>query len=243
MLDLINLWPDAKPALLTDGWIDEFEYLESGRWTTVKDTNSAAALAADGTTRAKLSVAATNNDEVYIATGAIAKLIVGKPILIYGRVQFAEANVDDANVLFGIGEGFGAANSLIDDGGGPLADYDGACFFKVDGGTRWNFETSDGTTQVTKQTDKTAGGTSAHTLAIMLNPISTTECQFTPWIDTAGGNNLINPFEYGAIPQALPIQHRHSWTAGLLKLCFGLKAGGATAEDLYVDLCIFQKKR
>lgn len=243
MLDLINLWPDCKPALQTEGFIDEFEYLESGRWTTVKDAAAAVALAADGTTRAKFTTSNVDNNEAYIATGAIAKFVVGKPILIYARLQFAEANVDDLNVIFGLGEGFGAANTLQDDGAGPLADYDGACFFKVDGGTRWNFETSDGTTQVTKQTDKTAGGTTANTLAIMCNPISTTECQFTPWIDTAGGNNLINPFEYGAIPQALPIQHRHSWTAGLLKFCIGIKAGGATDETLYADLAIFQKKR
>ena len=160
------------------------------------------------------------------------------------RIQFTEVATDDANVIFGIGEGFGAANTLLDGGGGPPADYDGACFFKVDGGTRWQFETSDGTSQETTDLNVTAGGANFHTLAIECNPISSTEMVCTPWIDTSGGNNLTQPSEFGASSRAPLVQHRDTYAgAGQMAFCVGGKSGGGAAETILVDLAIFRKKR
>src|SRR5690606_23604712 len=112
-------------------------------------------------------------------------------------------------------EGFGVANTLLDNGGGPPADYDGVCLFKVDGGTRWNFESSLRTTQQTTELDVTAGGSGFHSLLIHCVPIGSTEIVATPWIDSSGGNSLTQPYPYSANynPRRYPVSHRFSYSS------------------------------
>lgn len=245
----LNLFPEYKAALQTCGWVDDFtESAITNRWSTlVADAGTSIATDADdpnGTVA--ITTGATDNNEAYLFKPASGVLASGKPHLILARLQYAEANVDDANVCFGLMSGVGGANSILDDGGGPLASYTGACFFKVDGGTRWQFESSVSTTQTTETVDATAGGSGFHTLAIEIIPFSSTEFWAIPWIDTAGGNNLIQPFAYSANPnpRSVAIKHRATWSSGAALIWFlGAKAGSANSEVIKLDLAVFQKKR
>lgn len=252
-MDKLNLSDQWFKALDTVEFIDDFIGLDTTTWLTTVTDSGTVAEDADGingvVTMSPSDGTVGNNDEAYLYTNEIAKYLNGTPISIVGRIQFTEGNTDDVNILFGIGEGFGVANTLLDDGGGPPADYDGCCFFKVDGGTRWNFESSDGTSQVTTELDYTAGGSSFAVLQLDLEPLSATEYQITPWLDILGGKNLVQPRAYSANQMTLArlplVKHRFTYAgSGEMAVCFGIKNGAATTvEALQVDLCMFAKKR
>lgn len=246
-MNLINLLPQVKPLLLTSGFIEDFSGASQGTFNTLAaDAGSSATIS---TTLENgvivLTTGATDNNEVGIYSNAIASLSSGKPLLAVVRLQYAEANVDDANILMMVSNAAGTANMLVDDGAGPVASYSGACFYKVDGGTRWQFAGGTGTSHTTTDLEKTAGGAGYTMLAIELNPISPTEFIAIPWIDTAGSNNLIQPFKFGAAPgRDAPVSYRLSWSSSVgLRLIVHAKAGGANSEVLGVDLALLQKRR
>ena len=114
-----------------------------------------------------------------------------KPIVFQTVIQYAEGNVDDANVIAGL-MSTSAANALLDDGGGPPASYSGLVFFKTDGDTVWQVETSVGGTQTTTrlsalnsfdQLAKTAGGAAKQTLRIEFIPYTSTLADVMFYID------------------------------------------------------------
>lgn len=248
-MNAINDYPGVKESLLTAGFIDDFTASAiTNRWSTLAaDAGSSVAQDADDPNGVvTLTTGATDNNEAYLFSVALGVLASGKPHLALALIQYAEANTDDANVMFALGSGLGGANTILDNGGGPLASYTGASIFKVDGDTRWQFESSVGATQTTETMDATAGGSSFQTLGLEIIPISATEFYAVPWIDTNGGNNLIQPFAYSANPnpRRVPIKHRVTWSSGAALMFFlGVKAGGANSEILKCDLAILQKKR
>ena len=165
------------------GFFDDFEWMITAhRWTSVlTDSGTAtigdaaggilALVASDGTV--------ADNDEAYIRSASeIFLFAAAKPMFCEARLQYTEANTDDANVIFGFASAV-AANHLQDNGAGPLASYSGAVFFKVDGGTNWNVEKSIAGTQTTAEltaansltkSAQTAGGASYQTLRIEAEP-------------------------------------------------------------------------
>ena len=88
-----------------------------------------------------------DNDEAYLkGANETFKFAADRPTIVEAYIQFTEANVDDANVIFGLKDAV-AANSVLDDGGGPAASYSGMLFFKVDGSNNWQCEHSIAGTQ------------------------------------------------------------------------------------------------
>lgn len=244
-MDKILLPDEIKASLLTSFCVEDFNGPTTRFNETEADDNATTALDADGLDgRFLLTVATDDNEEAYIYTNELFKFVDRKPFGVIGRFQYAEAATDDANIIFGVLEGGGGANTLVDDGAGPPADYDGACFFKVDGGTRWNFESSVGTTQETTVLDYTAGGSSFVTMGIDFFPISSTEIEITPWIDTAGGNALVQCREYNVNPRVPLVKHTRTFSSvGEMALVFGVKNGGANTEVLTVDLAAWYSRR
>lgn len=175
-----------------------------------------------------LTTGATDNNEAYLlTTKELFKFAANKPLLFEARIQFAEANTDDANVCLGFMNAVGA-DSILDDGAGPKASYSGAVFFKVDGGTRWQAESSLAGSQTTtdltaanslSKSAQTAGGASYQTLRIEVIPISSTEADVNFWID---GVHVM--------------KHSLTYTSATEMMAFvGVKAGGANSEVVNVD--------
>jgi hypothetical protein len=171
-----------------------------------------------------------DNDEAYVeSANEVFKFAADKPLLFESRVQFTEANTDDANVLVGLMDAVGA-NSLQDNGAGPPASYSGAVFFKVDGGTVWQTETSNSTTQTTNELTAanvnnlakravTAGGAAYQTLRIECMPYSATNAYVSFFVDGV-----------------LCAQHDYIFTSATeMQIVFGVKNGGANNETLNVD--------
>lgn len=243
----LNLLPALKPALQTCGFSDDFtESSITSRWNTLAaDSGATVATSASIANGAVvLTTGGTDNNEAHIYSNAIGSLASGKNMLALARLQYSEAATDDANVLFALFSGAGTANMLIDDGGGPVASFTGAGFYKVDGGTRWQFRSSVTTTPTTTDLEYTAGGSGYVTLGIELIPFSSTEFWAIPWIDTAGGNNLIQCRAYGASPRTPSVKHRVTYSGTTaLRYFVGVKAGGANSEVVNLDLAQFAKKR
>jgi len=121
-----------------DNWVD-----------TVSDGGTVDSIDANG---GVLSIAtgATDNNESYVSSEhEIFIFQTDKKLYFEARIKLTEANDDDANIIVGLSDTV-AAKSLLDNGGGPMDSYDGAVFFKVDGGTVWQFESGNGGTEDTE---------------------------------------------------------------------------------------------
>jgi len=169
-----------------------------------------------------IATGTTDNDQAYVTTPVEAfKFADDKPLWFETRVALTEANTDDANVMVGLMDAV-ADDAIQDDGAGPKASYSGAVFYKVDGGTVWQAEVSDSTTQtaVTLSTDTFPGDGTYQVLAIEVIPTGTDTATVNFYIDgtlvgTATGFDYSNATE--------------------LDVFAGVKAGGGNAETLLVD--------
>lgn len=172
----VSCWiPDAvEEAKELYGVSDNFtHYVTADAWSTVaSDSGTVAGNATTvggGITISPSDGSVGDNDETYVkTTGRLFKFADDKPGGCYLEGVFTDVGTNNGNWIIGFMEAL-AANYLQDNGAGPPADYDGAVFFKVDGGTNWCVETSIGTTQKTHTTDITATSASKQRFAINFN--------------------------------------------------------------------------
>lgn len=229
---------DRLPALMEGRNVhvieDDFtEDIAAAKWvSTLTDSGTASVGDAVGGILALVASDATvaDNDEAYIESPNETLLFANnKPLVIEGRLQFTEANIDDANILFGVLDAVGA-NTILDDGGGPKASYSGAVFFKVDGGTVWQCETSIAGTQTTTELTaanannlskkaQTAGGAAYQVLRIEFLPYSASKATVNFYID--GVHVASHDFTYTSATE--------------MQICAGVKNGGANNETLNID--------
>lgn len=175
-----------------------------------------------------------DNDETYAESPNETFLFAAdKPFEFEARVQFTEANADDANIFVGLVDGV-AANLLVDDGAGPKTTASGCGFFKVDGGTVWKVWSSKSTTQTTTTTVHTAGGSSYQTLQIKGEMINSTTLRVTYFIDGVQCLDTSNK----------PIYHTVTVTSATeMQIGLGVKNGGSNLETLNVDYVFCAQKR
>ena len=159
-----------------------------------------------------------DNDEAYDSSiQEIFTFAATKKLWFEARVHLTEANTDDANIIVGLSDKVGTG-TLTAAGGGPQADYDGAVFFKVDGGTVWQFESSNATTQVTDSSVATFTSASIYKLGFYFDATATTS-RIIYYIDGVQKGT-----------QAITL-------SGLLPMhvLLGIRNGGANIETLIVD--------
>jgi hypothetical protein len=236
----LTLPDDFFNATQTHGIVDDFYSEDTAIWTTTAtDTGTSTVGDAAGGVMALTPSDGTvaDNDEIYLQSKEVFRFAAGKPIKFAARVQFTEANADDANVFVGLMDA-PIANALLDDGAGPKASFSGVGFYKVDGGTRWQVIYSIATTRVvadlsaTNTNNKiaaTAGGASYQLLEIDVIPITSTTCNVEFAID---GSTVYTMKD-------------RVWTNGTeMAIAFGLKNGAATnVETLNIDYVACAQKR
>ena len=167
---------------------------------------------------------ADNNDECYEAsTGESWLFASGKKMWFECSLKLSEGNTNKANWIIGFMDlatsAVNGENSLLDNGAGPAASYDGAVFYKVDGTMKTYFETSNANTQATATEMGTFTTAVAQRLGFYFDGTATTST-ITPYIDGVAGT-----------AQTITL-------SGLaeMDLFFGVKAGGGTPEEaLEVD--------
>jgi hypothetical protein len=215
---------NALDPSLYHTWCDDFTMFDAtatvGRYAVVKDgaVSTPSMLDAAGGV-VSIATDVNDNDEIYVSSIAENWLFAAsKPLWFEARVALTEANTDDANLIVGLSDAVGA-NTLLDNGGGPPASYDGAVWYKVDGSLLWRFETSNAGTQVTNANVGAFVNNTWYRVGMLFNPNDGTTGIITPYLNGVKGT-------------------AHNITlAGLeeMHLVLGAKAGGANAETLRVD--------
>lgn len=212
----------------TFGFFDDFEWLISPhRWTALAaDVGASAAVGDAAGGILALTTGAIDNNEAYVrTTNEVFKFAADKPLVLEARLQFTEANTDDANVIAGVMDAVGA-DSILDNGAGPKASYSGAVIYKLDGETVWRAQTSIATTKTTTASNKTAGGSSYQVLAIGFRPVSATLAEVVFFVD---GEQLRDA-------NGAPFKHQFTYTSATEMQAFaGVKAGGAASEVANID--------
>lgn len=212
------------------GFSDDFlEFVSGDLFTDTSGDSGAAVANVDAAGGAvTLTTGGTDNNECYLHTTKELFLFAeNKPCMFEAKLKYSEAATDDANICCGFMNAVGA-DSILDNGGGPKASYSGAVFFKVDGGTRWNVETSISTTQNTTELTaansldklaKTAGGGAYQVLRIEVMPFSSTQAEARFFIDGV-----------------LVFKQVFTYTSATEMMAFvGVKAGDTNSEVVTVD--------
>ena len=231
---LLNL-PDSVLKLKdVHGFQDDFTFYTTvhNGWTTVaSDLGSIAAQdAAGGILLIHPSDASVaDNDETYLKrTQETFLMASGKPIWCGASMKFAEANTSAAKNWFGMKDAL-AANSLVDDGGGPATSFSGFGFYKEDGQTLWSVITSLGSTQTKTRltaansldkTAHTAGSSAYQRLEIEFRPNQGSLADICFFIDGV----LVfkqSGFDYTSATE--------------MQAGFGAKNGSGSEELLYID--------
>lgn len=167
-----------------------------------------------------------DNDEAYFASpNEVFKLAAEKPLYAKARIQFTEANTDDANVFFGFGSAI-AANFIVDNGAGMRTTGDVLGIYKVDGGTKWICISQVNGTAVTTTSTTTAGGSSYQKL----------EVEVVDHDSVAGYATFKCNGEYLRDTNGLVIRHRVPYASSTeMQVGFGVKNGFTNLETLNVD--------
>ena len=186
-------------------------------------TGKYVALVADGGTAAPSAVAngvavvtthTDANDEAYVKdVTASFTLATGKPLWFECRAKWTNSATTLGDFIVGLMTVGGAANTLLDTQGGPVATYDGFCFFKLAATAVVQFETSVATAQVTNATFGTFTSAAWMIFGAYFDGVS----KVTPYLDGVAGT-----------------AHTIALTGSPAAFCFGAK-GGTAAEICSVD--------
>lgn len=219
------LWNLDTFHIFDDFWQDQSDI----NWVdTVTDLGSVAMGDAAGgiVTLTPSDGTVADNDEAYLASpNELFIFADAQPIYGRARLQFTEANTDDANIVFGFQNAVGA-DSLIDNGGGPKVSGSTLAIYKVDGGTVWRCASACNGTSTDTVSTTTAGGSAYQELEIICNDWDGTSMQVTFKVD---GNYLKDSNGY-------VIRHTVAIASATEMAAFvGVKNGGANNQTLLVD--------
>lgn len=169
----------------------------------------------------------TDNNEIAVrTTNELFLVAANRPIVAECRLQYAEANVNAANVAFGLADALGA-DLLVDNGAGPKTSGNYVLIYKVDGETVWRASARNGTAVTTSQSATTAGGAAYQTLRVEVQDMSSTQVTVCYYVD----NVILKDAVTG-----LPINHQLNIASSTeMRLGAYLKGGSTTSETLNVD--------
>ena len=141
-----------------------------------------------------------------------------KPLWFEARFKLTEANTDDANLFLGLAS---VVDKTImqDDGAGPIANFDGAGWFKVDGTLALQFISSKATAQTIQAAAGAYASATSYRVGFVFDPNDGTTGKLTPYYNGVEGST-----------QTITLS---GLTA--MALVLNAKAGGANAETLLVD--------
>ena len=209
---------------------DDFWYYVSGDlWTSLAADSGATVAESDNHLGlVLLTTGATNNNEAAIkSSNEIFLFTDNRPITVEGALQWTEANVDDANVFFGLCSAL-ADDTLGDDGAGPRASGSIAGFYKVDGATLWSVVSRNGSNATTNVTNVTSAGAGLiQRLTIQIAEFSGTQCQVTYFVNGVQcvDNTTLKPIVHTVLYAS----------ATEMNLGTYVKAGGSNSEVVFLD--------
>jgi hypothetical protein len=241
---------DGQALGLTDrasshfGFFDEFWRNNDEDYAIVADTTVFQVSATSGYQAGgmvEIGTGATNNDEIYVLANKSFLPAAGKPFYVGCRMALVEAATNAANFCFGFSS-VGAANTLIDDGGGPVVNADKMLLYKTDGSMYFNAVTAKATgtgtnVQTTAQALAFASAT-FYELGVYFQPPRVGQTNGTVRYFVNKVEVATHPVTTGTATTGTTAQP----TAALSPI-FGVKAGTAAAQSMFVDwLCAYGKR-
>lgn len=232
----------ANIARMPTGWLDslnnvsifdDFDSASLARYTVTKDAGITTPATSGLGGILGVNGDTTDNDEVYVSTQAVFKCGSGYALEAKALVQYAEANTNAANILFGFASSVGA--DLIVDGGGVRTSGSIIAIYKKDGETVWRCVTRWSTTTnvIDTASTTTAGGSAYSELAISIadgGPSGTSTVTFyvdRTQLKDSSGNPIVHYFVNS--------------TAAAMSGVYGLKQGSTTAESSNLQKWMFSQ--
>jgi hypothetical protein len=167
-----------------------------------------------------------DNDEAYLATpNELYRFAANREIYGRFRVQFTEANADDANVAVGFMNAVGA-NALIDDGGGPKVSGSTLAIYKVDGSNVWKCASACNGVSTVSTSTKAAGGAAYQELEIVCKDWDGVNMRVLFRVD----GDYLRDANNNVITHAVAVANSTE-----MQMFAGVKNGGANLETLNLD--------
>jgi len=236
MPKLVEMPETQKQAKLKWEFSDHFLwYISPHMWTLVPGADGGAATmtdAAGGVLSMTAGTGTDNFDNYLKSTSEIFKFADDKPGAVSARLKYTEANVDDANVAFGVMDAV-AQDAILDNGAGMKASFSGAVIYKVDGGLTWRCISSIGATRTDTASAKSSISANFQGLRIEWKPLTSAVCQVAFFGDNADGTG----WELLKDANNRDIVHTLDMTSATeMNVFVGAKNGGANVETVLIDL-------
>ncbi len=252
---MTKLLHEFEPFLNNDTfviWDDFNHFVTTDTFTSVLSDSGSVAVGdgVGGVAKINPSSDGTNSqvedDQSYISTTTeIFKFLTDKPIFWAAKVRPVANTIATLGLICGLKDAV-AADSLLDDEGGPAASYSGAVFYTTDSTTVWGCESSIAGSQTTVQSAHTIGNNAWDILAIAVLPISSTISEvhfFSADLETDGSFSLSEVGKETSGEQFIAQTITHT-DATEMDICLGCKAGTANnSQYLDVDWVYTAQKR
>ncbi len=218
---------------------DDFHwYITPHLWTTTSADSATVTCVGDNGI-AILTTGATDNFEICLSTtNALFTVTATKTMQAEASIQYAEQNVNQADVAFGFCSVFHSADVLADDTGIPSTNFSGFMIYKQQGETVWRCISSNGTTQILSKSTKTAGGTAYQKLTVCVTPVSATVAEVTFFVDD------VPLYDAAITNRQFPIKHQYTYTsAAAMYAGLYVKADDGGGEVVNMDWIAIEKRR
>jgi len=177
-----------------------------------------------------------DEDEAYVHSNhEVFKLQAGKHLWWEARVKLTEVGGTSANFIVGLSENVGA-DHMRDAGAGPPVNYDGICWYKVDGTMSLSFETSLGAAQVTRAAVLPHVSAHIYRLGAWCFPLTATTFTVYPWYYDETAALAAGP----QLGVAVGVPTTLTLTAhGEMEAFFGVKNGAGGEQEEYIEIDYF----
>lgn len=226
----------ARARWMLSHFEDFFYYVDGDLFTALAaDAGASVTEDADGVGGIlQLVTGAVNNNEAGVATSnELFQYSANLAFMIGCRLQYTEANTDDANVAFGFADAFGA-NLLGDNGASYSIGTSGALIYKIDGGTVWRAVSENNGTATDTVSTTTAGGASYQWLEIEGVEVDGSNFEITFFVDGQPLRDSNNK----AVKHTLALASSTQMDLGAY-----VKAGDVNSETLNVDCMYWAVRR
>lgn len=201
-------------------FFDDFTKLDTVQWATVDDggTGTNTLDATHGGWMGVVTAGADNDYHTMTTTAKSFQFQASKTMFFKAKIKLTEANTNQGSFVVGFMDTT-TTGGLQSGTSGPLASFDGAIFYKIEGTQLIKFMVSDSTAQQTSTITWTFTSGTEYTLAFEYGPGDGTTGVIQPWVNGEPGT-----------PLNVPIA-----TMGAMFGLFGVKAGSSSAETLKID--------
>jgi len=220
--------PSVQDRSLWFDFFDDFTKLDTVQWASVDDggTGSNTVDATHGGWMGVVTAGADNDYHTMTSAAKSFQFKAAKQLFFEAKVKLTEAATDQGSFVVGLMDT--TTNGGLQTGtSGPLASFDGAIFYKIEGTQYIKFMVSDSTTQQISTITWAFTSATDYVCRFEYGPDDGTTGWIQPYVNGVPGTRLTCTISTIAAMYAL----------------FGVKAGSSSAETLKIDYISIQGNR